>query len=366
MIKVLQILTSLNCCGGVENYIYNYYSHIDKTKIQFDFLIHGTPQAENLIEKVKEMGAHVYILDGFSLKTMKNIEKEFDKILDENHYDIVHDHMANSAFLYFRIAKKHGIKNLVLHSHQSRAADQLTHRIRNKPLLMIGNQRATERAAVSKLAGDYLFGSKSYRIVNNCIDGKRFSFDEKARAEIRTRYLISDNAFVIGHIGRMCPQKNQEYLLRILKGMKEKNESDVKLLFVGGGEDKEKLTSLTKELGMEDSVIFAGNQEDSSKFYSAFDVFVLPSLYEGLPTVGIEALYNGLNIITSDNVTTEMDIGDRVKHLSLKQMPSWIEEIEKIRSNGAQDRKVDPEIMADFNIDIQAPKLLEYYMDMVK
>lgn len=366
MIKVLQILTSLNCCGGVENYIYNYYKHIDKSKVQFDFLIHGTPDAENFIEKVKDMGAKVFILEKLGLKTIKGNGKAFSKILKENHYDIIHDHMANSAFLYFKIAKQQGITNRVLHSHQSRAADQVLHQIRNKPLLILGNCFATQRAAVSKLAGDYLFGKKPYKIINNCISGERFSFDEKNREEIRNFYQICKQDFVIGHVGRMCPQKNQEYLLRILKVLKERKRRKCKVLLVGEGEDKASLAELAERLGVSDSVIYAGNKEDTSKFYSAFDVFVLPSLYEGLPTVGIEALYNGLEVVTSDNVTTEMDVEDRVTHLPLKSMNTWVDKIENCFDHGNECRKINKAHMNKFDIEVQAPKLLEYYISMIK
>lgn len=365
MIKVLQILTSLNCCGGVENYVYNYYKHIDRSRIQFDFLIHGTPETENFIGKVEAMGAKVFVFDCLNLKTIKINEKRFYELLEKNHYDVIHDHMANSAFLYLKVAKKCGIENRVLHSHQSRAADQLSHRIRNKPLLIMGNHWATQRAAVSKIAGDYLFGNKPYAIINNCIDGERFAYSDKDREEIRSQYRISKQDFVIGHIGRMCPQKNQEYLLKILKSLKEKN-INCKVLFVGGGEDKERLVEQAKELGVSDFVLFVGNQEDSSKFYSSFDVFVLPSLYEGLPTVGIEALYNGLEIITSDNVTTEMDVENRVAHLSLKDLSLWIDKIVDVYRCGPRNRKIGTSAMTKYNIDIQAPKLLEYYIDMIK
>ena len=325
MIKILQVLPSLNVCGGVENYLMNYYQHIDRVNYSFDFAVHAVDDDyfKSLIEK---NGDKIYVLPPFTLKNFKQIKKEIKNIFTSNKYDIVHCHQANGAYFYFKTAKKCGVKCRILHSHQSKAADKFLHAVRNTPLLFLGKKYSTDYFACSALAGDYLF-KKNYSIVANAINTQKFGFSKEVRESIRKEYSIPHSSFVIGHIGRMCPQKNQSFLIDIFEEVL-KSKKDSRLLLVGGGEDGTSLEEKVNLLNISDKVIFTGTSTRTNEFYSAMDVFVLPSLYEGLPVVGVEAQCNGLTVITTDNVTLELKLLDSTAFLSLKKPAGyWAEYI---------------------------------------
>lgn len=317
MIKILQVLPTLNVCGGVENYLMNYYANMDLTDMQIDFCVHSLKDSyfKNLIES---RGGKIHILPKFSLKNYSAIKKGIKKLFKENKYDIVHCHQANAAYFYFKTAKKCGIKCRILHSHQTKAADKLTHALRNKPLLHLGKKYSTDFFACSKLAGDYLFGKKKYEVIVNAVDVDKFSFSEEPRNKIREKYSVPQSAFVIGHIGRLCPQKNQSFLIDVFNKIAEVKD-DAYLFLVGEGEDRQKLEKKVTDYGLEGKAILTGATDRTFEFYSAFDVFVLPSLYEGLPVVGVEAQCNGLPLITSTNVTEELNLTDSVEFLPIKR-----------------------------------------------
>lgn len=354
MIKVLEILPTLNYCGGAEAYVTNYCFNLDNLEIQIDYIIHGTPQSSNYIQEALNKGSKVFIMPSFSIKNIPQIKKEFLEIIQNNHYDIIHSHQANSAFLYFKLCKKY-ISHRIIHSHQSKAADSFTHAIRNKPLLYIGTKLSTNYMACSKKAGDYLFKKKPFKILNNAIYSDKFQFNLNYRNEIRNKFSISDDTLLIGHIGRFCNQKNQSFLISLLPNLLKKNKK-IKLIFIGVGEKLDECKNLVKKLNIEENVIFAGASKEAYKFYSAFDILVLPSRYEGIPTVGIEATYSSLNVITTTNVTRELNFNNNVSFLSLHDSHEfWCNEIIN-RIKDPKDRiKVDN---FDYDIKHQAKKII--------
>ena len=236
-IRILQILPALNFCGGIENYLINYYRNLDKNIIQFDFITHTNIEC-SFREEILEMGGKIYEFPPFSLSSLPNILKRIDSFLYEHagEYNIIHCHMANAACFYFWKARNYNIKNLILHSHQPSASDLFSHKIRNYPLLILSNLLATERIACTKLAGDFLFKHRNYHIIRNAIQVDRFLFNQKKREDIR---LINEweNKIVIGHIGRFCAQKNQIFLLKVFKELLNLNNK-YRLVLIGQGEDE--------------------------------------------------------------------------------------------------------------------------------
>ncbi len=359
MVRILQVLPTLNVCGGVEHYLMNYYDNVDGEVCRFDFATHAVDDPFYR-ERIESRGGKVYLLPPFTIKNMKAVKAGIRAIFRENEYDAVHCHQANAAYFYFKEAKKAGVACRILHSHQAAAADKFTHKIRNKPLLWLGKRYCTHRFACSALAGNYLFG-KRYTLVNNAIDTEKYAFSEKARAAIRQEIGLPQDAFVVGHAGRMCHQKNQRFLLEIF-GELLKERQDAYLLMLGSGELSDALKRRAEELQLGDRVKFLGNTSRAEAFYSAMDVFVLPSLYEGLPVVGVEAQCNGLPLITSENVTREVGLLDSTKFLSLGlSAKEWARAVSQ--AEPAADRHSAGRIVAQKGYDIreEAKKLEKLY-----
>ncbi len=354
MRKVLMILPTMNVNGGIENLFLNYLRHIDKARYAFDFVVHGMNDVS--VGKMAEgLGAKVFLMPHFSLKTAGTIKEKYKRILSFGNYDIVHSSMANASFLYLSEAKKAGIQVRIQHSHQDHAADKPLHAIRNIPLLRIGNSYATVNAACSENAGNFLFKGKPFFIINNAIDYSIFSFDEEKRKKFREAYSIGDR-FVTGTAGRLCTQKNQAHLIRDFAALKELRP-DAMLLIAGEGEKKDELQLLAASLLVSDSVIFLGPVKDMPSFLSALDCFVFTSLYEGLPVSGVEAQANGVPCVFSDSITREADISGGVDFVSLEKPHSfWAKVI------ASEKRYEKPPVLSDrFDIKVQAERLMDFY-----
>ncbi len=362
MIRVLQIVPSLNVVGGVENYIMNYYRHIDRTSIQFDF-VYNIEEKDNksFVDEIHSLGGKTFKLPELKAKNFFKISKQFDEILNKETYDIIHCHTANMAFIYLKKAKKHHIAIRILHSHQSKAADKKLHALRNYPLLFLGKKYATDFFACSELAGRFLFKNKKFEIINNAIDCDRFKFNPNERKSIREQYNIDENTVVLGNIGRFCNQKNQMFLLKLMKKLENVSPSKYKLMLIGDGELKNSLLNYIDSNHLEKSVILPGSMKDTSKIYSAFDLFLLPSLYEGLPVVGVEAQINGLRMICSTNVTEELNFSNLVSFLDL-DLENW----ESYILNNFNYITRKNYIFPAFDICLQAKKLLNLYKGKLK
>lgn len=361
--KVLQILPTLNRCGGVESYVMNYYREVLKKNIVFDFMINNIDD-NNYVEEVKKNGSNVFVLPGFSIKNLKKIEKQANEIISKYNYDVVHCHTANAAFIYLKVAKKNKVKVRVLHSHQSKAADKLSHQLRNYPLLHIGKKYANLNIACSKLAGDFLFKNKEYFIINNAIDEKKFFYNSNVRKKLRDELNIDDDTFVIGNIGRFFNQKNQLFLLKIVHSLIFDYNLKCKCILIGDGELLDTLQDYVKKNMLSSYVIFTGVVSNTYDFYNAFDLFVLPSLYEGLPVVGVEAQFNGLHLVTSTEVTTELNFSGNTHFLDLKDgVTKWskfiFENINLFERKEVNDDKYSIEKQCDSLIKLYNKKLQE-------
>ena len=362
-IRVLQILPAINFCGGIENYVMNYYRNINREKIQFDFITH-TDLESSFKDEILSLGGKIYEFPIFKISNVRQILKKIDEFFKENKdvYKTIHCHMANAAYFYFKTAKKYGIKSCILHSHQNKGSDKLFNNLRNIPLLFFANNFATERVACSELAGKFLFKKKSFKIIRNAIDVNRFKFNKFVREKIRKELNI-ENKFVVGHVGRYTPQKNQSFLIRIFNELIKKERNNV-LILIGSGEDESKLKILVNKLNLQEKVIFLPTQKNIADYYNAFDVFVLPSLYEGLPVSGVEAQANGLFCLFSDTISKEVLICNS-KQLSLNSSPDiWSDNIlEKIKFF---ERKDCSENIHKFGYDInyEAKNLEDFYLSL--
>lgn len=335
-IRVLQVVAWMNA-GGMENYIMNMYRAIDKSKVQFDFLVHHA--VIGLYEQeIEELGGKVY---HFTVLDDKNVFKYIFGLrsffAEHKEYKIVHGHLSSLAVIYLGVAKQYGVPFRIAHSHG--AGFLHTPKGYAKFLLFRTTKwYANIRLACSTEAGKYLYGNASFELVPNSIDACRFSFNSEKRFQMRETLGITDE-YVIGHVGRFNLQKNHEYLLLFFADLLKQGHN-FKLLLLGDGELFSKIQTFSEKLGIRDKVIFAGVHKDVENYYPAMDAFVLPSLFEGLPVTGIEAQYEGLPCFFSDEITKEAKISNQVTFLKIgvENMNLWVDALAKHPINNERSK----------------------------
>lgn len=358
-IRILQIVPNMQA-GGLENFIMNIYRDIDREKIQFDFLVHYM-EKKDYDNEIEKMGGKIY---RFSLRNNNNILKyviQLNKFY-KNHkeYKVIHCHMSSIGFINFLIAKKNKINVRIAHSHNSKTDKTIKGRLK-KIMMLPYKYISTINFACSSEAGKFLFGNKTFEIVPNAIDVMKYKFNQSKRTEIRKKMGFEENDIVLGHIGRFNIQKNHEFLIKIFQKLYSVDKK-YKLLLIGDGELKSNIENECKQYNILDGVRFAGVVPNPYDYYNAMDLFVLPSLFEGLPVVGVEAQANGLPCIFADNITRELDLND-IKYLPLNEK-IWIEEIKgkKINKNRKEQNKVIYD--SQFNIHKLANKLENTYENL--
>ena len=354
--------------GGVESVVMNYYRNIDRSKIQFDFICDedstNIPYAE-----IESLGGKVILIPPYQ-KVIK-YHKELKRVLKEGNYKIVHSHINTLSVFSLFAAKCAGVPVRIAHSHSTTNKKERNKNLMKQLLRPFSKVFATDYMCCSELAGRWLFGDKEYDkgnvyLLNNAIDLDKFKYDEVVRREKRKELNIDDDTLVIGHVGRFVEQKNHRFLIDIFNEVHKQNEKSI-LLLVGQGPLMEKIKEKVKSLGIEDSVKFLGQRNDISELYQAFDVFCLPSLYEGLPVVGVEAQATGLLCLFSDDMTKETKVLESTSFLSLEQSAKeWTEKIvENIR--GYKRYNTIKEIADNnFDIRIEARKLNEKYDNLME
>ena len=333
MVRIIYVAEALTRNSGVASVIINLIQNITSDNIKIDLLTYKNGDA-NIIDNLKQYGVNVFYIPELGLTSFITFKKAVNDFFETHEYDIVHSHFNQVDAIIFKIAKRHGIKVCISHSHNTKLSDSKMKAIRNRILCYKLPREATIWAACSEDAGKCLYGRKfsgSPRklIIHNGVDCKKFNYDEEARNTIRKEFHIEKNEILIGNIGGFRVQKNHEFLIEVFSVLHKRNPK-YKLLLVGDGELKTFIEKKVNNLGLQDYVIFAGTRTDISKIMSGLDLFILPSLYEGLPVVGVEAQAAGLNCIFSDSITTEANLTG-VSYLSLKSsIETWCLQIENM------------------------------------
>ena len=301
-IKVAMVTNHFDITG-IGTVMMNYCKALNKNKYDLTILT-GLPIAEKYEKECQENGIHLVALPARHSEPQKHYIALW-RALKKGHYDIIHDH-GNSSIMAIEltIAKISGVKNRIAHSHNSICPNMKVHKILNPYFRTI----YTKALACGKLAGNWLFGENNFEILPNGFHTEDFAFSKENRDAIRTELGIG-NQLVIGHIGRINAQKNQEYLLDVFEEVASRR-NDAILLIVGTGPDEEKIRTRVQEHPYKNRIILYGETDNPTAFYSAMDVFAFPSRYEGLPVVLMEAQISGLPCIVSDKVTPEVDLGD--------------------------------------------------------
>lgn len=352
--------------GGVEAVIMNYYRHIDRTKIQFDFLC--DEDSTNIpYEEIEKIGGKVLLIPPY--QDVVKYHKELKKVLQDGNYRVVHSHINTLSVFSLCAAKSAGVPVRIAHSHSTTNKKEKKKNLMKQVLRPFSKTFATDYMCCSELAGRWLFGDKEYNeenvyLLNNAIDLEKFKYDESLRKKKRKELGIKNSTLVIGHIGRFVAQKNHDFLIDIFNEIHKQNADSI-LLLAGQGPLVDNIKNKVKELRLEDNVKFLGQRKDANELYQAFDVFLLPSLYEGLPVVGVEAQAVGLLCYLSDDMTKETKVLDTTKFMSLNDNANeWASNI--LRDINKYKRiDTSKEMTAkNFNIKEEAKKLEEYYLKL--
>ncbi len=325
--------------GGVEQYLINVYKNIDRNQLQFDFIIYDGKKVY-CEETIKNLGGNVFYPNSKNLFVKMMSLSKIIKNERKNHNCIYFNTCGFYNILPFLFAKHYKYKKIIVHAHntKNKSRSEFIHFFHyiNRHIV---NKIATKLLACSTLAAEWIFGKKTVKnnkveIINNAIDIEKFIFNQNIREKIRKQLNVEDK-FVIGHIGRFSYQKNHEFLVDMFKNISNEN-SEAVLLLIGEGNLKEKIVQKVKENNLEEKVIFLGTVKNINEIMQAMDVFVLPSYYEGLPVVGIEAQASGIDCFFSDTITTELKINDNVKFLNINNTKEWCENIMKIAHRNKQ------------------------------
>ncbi len=360
-IHVAQVLNRMDC-GGIEAVVMNYYRHIDRNRVQFDFYFaedSSFPQRAEL----ERLGAGIYPIPSYS--RVLSYHKALYHAFKAREYKIVHAHLSTMSVFALFAAWRAGVPVRICHNHSAAHWGEGKKTLLKYILRPLNKLFATEYFACGEKAGRWMYGNHCFdtgrvHVMPNAIDIKKFEYDPNARICLRNELNIPQDAFVIGHVGRFVFPKNHLFLLQVLKAVLCLKRNTF-LLLVGEGELQEAIRQDVREQGLEDQVVFTGARKDVAKLYSTMDVFCLPSFYEGLPVVALEAQANGLRCVLSDRVPAETDITGENIFLDLHdQLQKWAKEL-LAQQNMSHRDKGEQGQEALFDIFQNAEKLMKYY-----
>lgn len=325
MKRMICVLSSMNT-GGAETFLMKIYRQMDRAQYQMDFCI-STPDKSFYEDEILSMGGRVYHIPSKS-DSLKTFSEQLGKLIRENGYKYVLRITSNAmGFLDLKIAKKAGAKICAARSSNSSDGTGWKLWVAHRLGRLLYGKYVDVKFAPSDLAARYTFGNRAYKagkvsILHNAVDLRFFSYDESNRTQVRKEFGVAENTLLVGHVGRFDVQKNHTFLLRIFNEMLQE-KPDSKLLLVGNGTLEKQLRDEVVQLGITDNVIFAGVRSDIPRVLSAMDVFVFPSLYEGMPNTVIESQATGLPCVIADTITRQADITGLVEYLPLGNAQMW-------------------------------------------
>lgn len=366
-IRVLNV-TRVFKAAGIESFIMNVYRNIDRTKVQFDFLVMSN-EPSDYDEEIQLLGGRKYAINVNANNTFVRIQKEakaFYKFLCEHEYKIIHVHYTTPLRApYLLSAKKAGVPVRIYHSHSAKVSGK------SKVKLLIYNyyrkrisKWATDWFACSEVAAEWMYEKQLIKsgkvyVVYNGIDTKRFSYNSSVRERIRKQMNLEDS-FVVMHTGRFLPQKNHIFIIDVFKEIVKK-EPNAKLFLLGTGDLLNEVQDKVQKFGLEDKVYFLGVKKNVEDYLSAADCYIMPSLYEGLPVAVVEAECSGLPCILSTNITREVALTENVEFLSLNEtIDTWANAV--IRRVGMyRDNNAEKIVEKGYDVESVSRKLQNFY-----
>lgn len=325
-VRVLQVVTHMNR-GGLETMLMNYYREIDRSKVQFDFLTHRSDGEKDYDAEILTLGGKIYHLpplNPFSFTYRKALDRFF---AEHPEYHIVHSHLDCMSSIPLHAAKKHGVPVRLAHAHNTNQVHDFKF-----PLKLYYKKRIAHEAtmlfACGQKAGEWMYSGENFQILNNAISTQRYAFLPEVREKMKND-LELNHRLVIGHVGRFGIQKNHAFLIEVFSKIILKR-SDAVLLLIGDGELRSVIEQQVRLLNLQGKVRFLGLRSDIPDLMQAMDVFLFPSLFEGLPVTMVEAQAAGLPCFISDAVPAQCIMTDNVWQLPLSSAAdAWAEKILK-------------------------------------
>lgn len=361
-IRILHVVTYMGR-GGLETMIMNYYRHVDRSQVQFDFLVHRDFRAD-YDDEIESLGGRIFRLPQL-IPWSGSYNNALNRFFASHpEYKIVHVHQDCLSSVILKAAKKQGVPVRIAHSHSSSQDKNLKYLVklfykRQIPVF------ATQLFACGKEAGDWMFGGAPFHVINNAIDTRKYTYSPARSRNMRQQLGIREDAYVVGHVGRFNTVKNHTFLLDAFSELKKKNP-DAVLLLVGEGDLRGEMEKKAATLGLKDSVIFTGMRTDVPDLMQAMDCFVFPSLYEGIPVTLIEAQASGLPCVISDAVPAESQKTTLVERIALTDGAAvWADQILKHRGD-VRPNTGSAIAEAGYDIVSNAQWLLNYYLEQWK
>jgi len=356
-IKILQVVDQLNMESGVSSVVMNYYRHFDKKKFEIDFMV-NKPVEQEFYKEIERNGGRIFLMPALSFENIIAYPKALQDFFKRYpFYRIVHGHVANAAAFYMKAAKKANVPIRIIHAHNSKGADQFGKNIRNRILSKVGIYYSNFYATCGEQAAAYLYSKKIQAVwIPNAVEEENYRFYPEIRQWMRLKYKLQER-YVLGHIGRFCPQKNQVFLVELLEKLmdRKKTRNIPHLLLIGNGEEKEKIRQIVQIKRLTHAVTLLDAKEKIADYYQMMDCFLLPSLFEGVPLVGVEAQFNGLPCIFSSHVTKEIS-SEQVTYLDLENLQKWAETVEQM-----EGRSRKTAILADYRMKYAVQRLEAFY-----
>ena len=359
MIRILQCVNNMHR-AGLETMLMNYYRSIDREKIQFDFLVHRQERAD-YDDEIEQLGGRIFRAPRLYPQNYPAYFAYMKRFFREHpEYKIMHSHIDAMSYLPLLAGKMAGVPVRIAHSHNTSIDRDVKYWIKQGFRHLLPSV-ATHYFACGEKAGEFLFRGKNFEIIPNAIDGSKFYYDIVLRSQTRKEMNL-EGKFVIGHVGRFSYQKNHEFLIDVFEQL-HRQEQDSVLMLVGTGEKEKKIREYVAYKNLSDVVLFMGNRSDVNELYQAMDVFVMPSLFEGVPLVGIEAQFAGLPCLFSDRVPSEVKATEHCCFVSLEcSTKEWAQMILQSKNVG---RFRDNKIHSKYDLKHVQHLLEAKYMDFV-
>lgn len=350
MFKVLHVMYGADA-GGISSVVLNYYRHLIEHGFYFDLALTSDQIGLNA-KRFRELGSHIYRLPSKS-DGLGAYEAALSKLLNENIYDAIHVHENETSYVALRVARRCGVPVRIAHSHTTSPCCSLRDHLRRVSGCILNRSYATCMVSCGQVAGERVFGKWCWqagrvKYLPNAIDTDSFAFNPDVRRTIRQELGFSDE-FVVGMVGRLSQQKNYSLALKIASSFDV--DSNVRFVVAGNGELESQISSEIDSLGCRDRFKLLGRRSDVARLYQAFDAFMLTSLYEGFPVVGVEAAASGLPLLVSQTITPELKKCGEVAYLPLDQPDSWVGEINRLSKASHDLSRVNRAKEAGFDLE---------------
>lgn len=332
MCRVLHIMAGADA-GGISSVMLNYYQHMDRDSIHFDIALTTDALGKNG-ERFEQLGAAIYRLP-LKSQGLRAFDQALSKLLSEGLYDAVHVHENETSYVALKIAKRLGIPCRIAHAHTTSPYLSIRGEIRRLSGCLLNCHYATRVIGCGKIAGERIFGRGNMKhrkamILPNAVDIDKFAFQPVIREDVRKTLGVPER-FVIGMVGRLATEKNYLFALDIMAKIHTEMPTAM-LLIAGNGPEEEVILQKIQSTGMQEYVRLLGRREDVDQLYMAFDLFLLPSLFEGFPVAAVEAAASGLPTLLADTITNELAMDEAIHYLPLDEVDRWVKTVQSYYS----------------------------------